>query len=107
MTSFAKLASVECSRRRKNMDGTYSTLNNLLCTPLAPVDAETRQTLGLSAPHVLYEVHLQNAPDIKKGDTLVVENTAYHIHDAAAWHWRPEEDTRLRLVIEDLSNNAV
>lgn len=106
-SSFAVMTTLSCSRKRRLMNGTTSTLSSLLCTPLAPVDTTTAQTLGLGAPHVVYEVHLQGAPDIKKGDILTAGSTDYQIMDAAPWTWLPTADKRLRLVIEDLTNNAV
>lgn len=106
-SSFTVMTTLSCSRKRKAMNGTTATLSSLLCTPLAPVDMETRQTLGLNAPHVVYEVHLQGAPDIKKGDVFVANSIEYQIHDVSPWKWLPSADTRTRLIIEDLKNNAV
>lgn len=108
MTLYAEFMTVACSRKRKAMAGTTTTLSDLICTPPAPVDMNTRQSLGLHAPHVLYEVHLEGTPDIKKGDVLVISTVEYQIHDVAGWLMPPPENVNLmKLVIEDLSNNAV
>jgi hypothetical protein len=105
--SFSHFTTAGCSRKRKAMAGTITTLSGLLCTPKAPVDMVTVQSLGLHAPHVVYEVHLQGNPDIKKGDVLTIGSVDYQIHDVSPWTWMPTNDTRLKLVIEDLTNNAV
>ena len=91
------------------MAGTTATpAADLLCTPPAPVDMATRESMGLKAPHVVYEVHLEGDPDIKKGDVLVIGTTEYQIHDISPWYMPPPDDVRLlKLVIEDLRNNAV
>lgn len=108
MSLYAEFMTFACSRKRKAMDGTTSTLSSLMCTPLAPVDMATRESLGLKAPHVVYEVHLEGAPDIKKGDVLTIAPVDFQIHDASPWYMPPPENVRLlKLVIEDLSNNAV
>ena len=99
---------VSCSRKRKAMAGTTTSLTGLYCTPKAPVDMSTRQSLGLHAPHVVYEVHLEGAPDIKKGDVLTIASVDYQIHDVSPWQMPPPDNVNLlKLVIEDLSNNAV
>jgi hypothetical protein len=105
--SFAYLSNVSCSRKRKAMSGTNSTLSGLLCTPLAPVDMETRRTLGLESPHVVWEVYLEGSPDIKKGDVLVIASVEYQIHDVSPWTWPMGNQKFIKLVIEDLTNNAV
>lgn len=106
-SSFAAMTTLSCSRKRRAMAGTLTTLAGLVCTPLAPVDTETRQTLGLNAPHVVWEVHFQGAPDIKKGDIFTANSVDYQVMDASPWHWLPTTDTRTRVIIEDLLNNAV
>lgn len=105
--SFARMARIMCARKRRLMAGTTNTLSGLLCTPKAPVDMDTRKSLGLEAPHVVYEVHLQGAPDILKGDVLTMEAQDFSIQYTEPWVWLPTNDKRLRLVIEDLTNNAV
>ena len=108
MSLYAEFMTVACSRKRKFMDGTSASLSSLLCTPLAPVDMATRESLGLKAPHVVYEVHLEGSPDIKKGDVLVIGSVEFQIHDAAPWLMPPPDNVHLlKLVVEDLSNNAV
>lgn len=108
MSLYAEFMTVACSRKRKAMAGTTTNLTGLLCTPKAPVSMETRESLGLKAPHVVYEVHLEGAPDIKKGDVLVISTVEYQIHDVSPWQMPPPENVNLlKLVIEDLSNNAV
>jgi hypothetical protein len=106
---YAEFMTVACSRKRKNsIAGTSTSLTSLMCTPKAPVDMPTRQSLGLHAPHVVYEVHLEGAPDIKKGDVLVIGSAEFQIHDASPWLMPPPDNVNLlKLVIEDLSNNAV
>jgi hypothetical protein len=108
MSLYAEFMTVECSRKRKAMAGTTTTLSSLLCTPLAPVDMSTRESMGLKAPHVVYEVHLEGEPDIKKGDVLVIGENEYQIHDTSPWLMPPPDNVHLlKLVVEDLSNNAV
>lgn len=108
MSLYAEFMTVACSRKRKAMAGTSTTLGSLFCTPLAPADMATRESLGLKAPHVVYEVHLEGTPDIKKGDVLVIGSAEYQIHDAAPWLMPPPDNLHLlKLLVEDLSNNAV
>lgn len=102
--SFLEMTITSCSRKRKDMNGTITTLSSLLCTPRAPVDAETLKTLGLGAPHILWEVYLQGNPDIKKGDVFYVDGIDHGIHKAEPYTWLPTQDTRTRLVLEDLTN---
>jgi len=99
--SFAYMATVTAGTKRGNMTtGFQNNLVGLKCFPLAPVDAETRKRLELNTPHVVYETFLQDGPDIKKGDLLVINTVEYPIRAVAPWPFFGEP--RLHIVIEDL-----
>lgn len=103
--SFQAMATVTCGTKRATLTGGYSTnLTGLKCLPLAPVDAETRQRLQLNTPHILLETFLQDAPDIRAGDKLVISAIEYPVKTVEPWTWLPTSDTRLHLILEDLRN---
>lgn len=104
-SSFAVMTTVICSTERATLTGGYAAyLSSLKCTPLAPVDPETRLRLQLETPHILWEVHLQGNPDIKQGDKLVIGSVKYPVKYPEKWTWLPTGDVRLRLFIEDTRN---
>jgi len=104
-SSFAAMATVTCGTKRATLTGGFSAyLSNLKCTPLAPVDAETRTRLQLNTPVILWEVHLQDAPDIKAGDRLTISSVEYPVKTVEPYTWLPSSDTRMRLILEDVRN---
>lgn len=104
-SSFAAMTTIECSTERASLETGYAVnLVDLLCTPLAPVDAETRLRLQLDTPHIIWETHLQGSLDIKAGDKLVIDTVKYPIKTVESWTWLPTGDVRVRLIIEDTRN---
>ncbi len=51
------------------------------CTPLDPIDSETRARLGLESPAIAPETYVDLGVDIVYGDILVVGSTEYPIKD--------------------------
>jgi hypothetical protein len=101
--TFAYMATVTASTKRGNMTTGFTLyLSGLKCFPLAPVDAETRKRMDLNTPHVVFQTFLQDAPDIKKGDLLVIDAVEYPVKSVEPWPFFGEN--RLQLVIEDLRN---
>jgi len=104
-SSFAVMTTVSASTERATLTGGYAVhLTGLSCTPKAPVDAETRLRLQLQTPVVLWEFHLQDAPDIKAGDKFVVTSVKYQVKTVEPYVWLPTNDTRMRIIVEDLRN---
>ena len=60
-------------------------LSGLLCTPLDPVDPETRQRLQLDTPHELKQTFVRGMVDIVEGDLLVVAAVEYPVRAVAEW----------------------
>lgn len=104
--SFAAMTTVTASTERATLTGFSANLSELKITPLAPVDAETRLRLGIDTPHVTWETLLQGAPDIRKGDKLVIGAKKYPVYHCEKWTWLPNSDTRLRLIVEDAGNGV-
>jgi hypothetical protein len=104
--SFAAMTTVTASTERASLTGFVANLSGLKVTPLAPVDAETKQRLEINTPHVTWETCLQDAPDIRKGDKLVIGAVKYPIYHVEKWPWLPSADTRLRIIVEDLRNGV-
>ena len=75
-------------------------LSSLQCTPLDPVDPETRQRLAINTPHELLQTFVDAGLDIIEGDILVVDSEEYPIRSAAQWTWRGSEF--VHLIIEEL-----
>ncbi len=74
----------------------------LRCTPLDPISAETAQRLGLDTPYTLRQIFVADvAPDVVKGDLLVVDGHEYPVRAVEPWDWSPGE-TYLRVVVEVL-----
>lgn len=103
--SFQAMTTVLCSTERASVTtGFAENLTGLYCTPPAPVDGETVTRLMIDTPTKTWEVHLQDDPDIKQGDRLVIGSVKYNIKYVEPFKWLPNSDTRLRLIIEDLRN---
>ena len=82
--------------------GTPTTfLTDIKCTPLDPVDPETRFRLGVDTPHEILQTFVIQSVDVHEGDILVAaDNVEYPIKAVGEWEWR---DTKfLHLYIEDL-----
>ncbi len=101
-SSFAAFTTVECSTEKATLTGGFTEyLTDLLCTPLAPIDSETRLRLQINTPVTLWEVHLQDAPDIKQGHKLVIGSVKYPVKYVEPYTWLPTGDTRMRVILED------
>lgn len=74
-------------------------LSDLRCTPLDPVDPETRARLVLDTPHELRVTYVVGTHDIKKGDVLVVDRLEYPIAVVADWS---DRNPFMMLVVERL-----
>lgn len=103
--SFATMTTVTASTERATLTGGYAAyLSGLKCTPVAPVDAETRTRLALETPNIIWEVHLQDNPDIGAGDKFVIGAVKYYVKTTEPYTWLPSSDTRIRVILEDLRN---
>lgn len=100
--TFALLTTVTCDTKRAGAAGFAAHLSNLKCTPLFPVSAETQTRLDIQSPYKTFETFLQDNPDIKNGDLLVINTVEYEIKSAAPWAFAG--DTRMHLVVEDTRN---
>jgi hypothetical protein len=105
VTMFAEFTTVIASTKRKGLTtGFTANLSGLNCTPLAPIDPETRLRLQLNTPHTLWETYLEGDHDIKEGDKLVIDSVEFPIKTIAPWTWPPENYVYLRVIVEDLRN---
>lgn len=103
--SFAAFTTLSASTERSTLTSGYQPhLVGISCTPLYPVDTETRQRLALDTPNILLETHVQDNPDIKAGDKLVIGSRKYYVKAVEAYTWLPTGDVRMRIVLEDLYN---
>lgn len=102
--SFAAMTTVIMNTTRKSLTGYGPHLYGLKCTPLAPVDAETRQRLMINTPNRTWEVHLQDNPDVKQGDKAQIAGAEYPILYKEPFTWLPTGDKRMRLILEDITN---
>lgn len=106
--TFTLLASVAAStKRHAAMSGgkrgaPVTSITSLFCTPLDPLDPETRERLALDSPHRLLQTFAQGGLDIVAGDTLVVGSTEYPIKVVGAWLWRPDDADYVHVVVEEL-----
>lgn len=91
------------STKRATLTGGYAPyLSALKCTPPAPVDAETRQRLMLETPHTIWEIYLQDNPDIQAGDKLTISPSEYYVKAVEPYYWLPSGDMRVRVILEDV-----
>lgn len=68
---------------------------------LVPVSTQTQQRLALETPINVFETFCDASFDVKAGDSLVVDEIAYAVRDAAEWPWRIGSSAgRLQLVVE-------
>ena len=105
-SSFAVMTTVSYTRERATLTGGFSGSGSptFYGTPVAPVDAETQLRLQLNTPVTLWEVHMQGDPDLKAGDKLVNGSVKYNIKTKEPYMWLPTNDTRVRLILEDIRN---
>ena len=104
-SSFAVMTTVSYTRERATLTGGFlAWFADLYGTPVAPVDAETQLRLQLNTPVTLWEVHMQGDPDLKAGDKLVNGSVKYNIKTKEPYVWLPTNDTRVRLILEDIRN---
>lgn len=103
---FLRAATLTASTKRSpalsaGKRGTPSTwLASFRCTPLDPVDPETRQRLGLLTPHEVLESYADGGLDILEGDLLVVDEAEYPIRSVGEWAWRGSN--YVHMIVEEL-----
>lgn len=102
--SFLKMATITtASTKRSPMTGAIrgtpaTNLSNITCTPLDPVDPETRTQLKLDSGFEVKETFVDASLDIKEGDVLVVASVSYDIRSVAEWSWRGAQYLRLIVI---------
>ena len=108
MSGLTRLATVACSTKRppaiaSGKRGAPAVhLAGLYCTPLDPLDPETRYRLEIETPHTLLQTFLGGDPDVVRGDVLVVGGKEYPIRRVSDWAWRA--DVFVHLIVEDLDD---
>lgn len=108
--SFAKMATVTASVLRspgKDGEGKVGKpivhIAELKCIPLVPLaDAEIVNQLNLQTPQGVSQTYVQDGPDIKEGDILVINTVQYQIRAVEDWPWRPDNADRLKLTVLEL-----
>lgn len=106
--SFQYLATVSASTKRIESvtDGKRGEisehLTGLKVLPLDPFTADIQIRPELNTPHRLLQTEIEDGPDIKEGDLLVVDSVEYPIKVVEKWFWHPSETDTLLLVLEDL-----
>lgn len=94
--SAASFCTVEASTKRRQDLGSgqigapITNLSSLMITPLWPVSGETIRTLDLNSPRERKECfHVPSGtttlPDVREGDTLVVDGTSYPVDWVGEW----------------------
>jgi hypothetical protein len=108
--SFTRLATVSASTKRppsvsSGKRGTATTnVANLSCTPLDPIDSETRARLVIDSPAVILETFMQADVDIVMGDILVVGSTEYPVKVVEGYFWPPDDTTYRHVFVERLKS---
>lgn len=108
MSGLTRLATETCDTKRPpaiasgKRGAPASHLTGLRCTPLDPVDPETRYRLEIETPHTLLQTFIAGDPDIKRGDVLVMGSAEYPIRAVSDWKWR--QDVFVHLIVEDLDD---
>lgn len=108
MSSFAELASVTASTKRRGavpgtgLEPAYTeSIASLKCLPLDPVTPEIAMGIeGLSFREIL-QTAVEGGLDIVEGDLLVVGGTGYPIRAVEDWTWPPDAKTYMILYLED------
>jgi hypothetical protein len=75
------------------------------CTPLWPLDSETRLRVQLDTPHELRQTFAPGDYDVREGDVLVVDEVEYPIRSVADWAWSGDANgagSYLQIVVEEL-----
>ena len=104
--AFKRFATESCATKRATMSSgkrgaATSKLTGLKCTPLDPVDPETRERMGLPAgAHELLQTFVEGAYDILAGDLLTYNGIDYPVRAVAEWKWRGT--TYRHLILEEL-----
>jgi hypothetical protein len=76
---------------------------SLACTPLDPIDSETRARLGLDSPAIILETYVDLGVDIVYGDILVVGAQEYPVKIVEDWYWPPDATSYRRLFVEKVA----
>lgn len=76
-------------------------LAEVRCSPLDPVDAETRQRQGLESPYRLFQTMTYGSYDIQPGDLLVVGDVEYPVKEIALWPGGVKSESVAMLYIEE------
>ncbi len=100
-----RLATVTVSVKRSQFSqGKRSTptlyLTGVWCTPLDPIDSETRERLVLNTPHGLLQTFTAEDYDIRPGDLLVLTDVEYPVKYVARWDAAPTPF--LQVIVEAL-----
>lgn len=78
---------------------------NIMITPVASLDPETRMQMGLQSPEIAYQVFVEGNPELRIGFEIVPEQPEFHgkrltIRSIARWPWKRNSDTRLHLALQ-------
>jgi hypothetical protein len=77
-------------------------IEELRCTPLDPVDPETREKMLLKSPYELFQVTVNGDLDIRKNDYLVMGTKEYPVQKLEKWMFRGTPF--FILYVEDIAN---
>ena len=109
--SFARQLTVRASTKRSpaiasgKRGAPVEQIADMACTPLWPLDAETRQRVRLDTPHELRQTFASAEHDVREGDVLVVSEVEYPIRSVADWAWSGTGAgacAYLQIVVEEL-----
>ncbi len=70
--------------------------------PLAPMDDQVRQLLGMTAIAGEIWQTFTRETDIKEGDVLTVASVEYPVRAVGDWPWRPTGADRVVVAIEEI-----
>lgn len=76
-------------------------LASIAIIPLAPLDQQVRQLLGLTAVAGELWQTFTRETDIREGDVLVVASVDYPVRAVGDWPWRPTGADRVVVVVEE------
>jgi hypothetical protein len=105
--SFDLLASTTASTKRdpaavSGIIGAKTThLTGVSIFPLAPLDQQVSQLLGLTAVAGELWQTFTRETDIREGDVLAVGGTDYPVRAVGDWPWRPSGADRVVVVVEE------
>lgn len=106
-SSFARMATVTASTKRApavtgGKRGTPTTyISSLNCVPLAGIDPELKQRMGITALGELFQTVVSAGLNIREGDILVVGSTEYPIRAVGNYTWPPGTDEEFHVLILD------